>query len=305
MRIHFSNVNFSSNSGPNSFASRLANELSFMGHKIVSKDDSYDSMLIFIEPSSTPAPGAKLVHRIDGIWFKPDQFHTHNKLIKWAYDNSSEIIWQSEFDRQMTEKHWGIRSGAVINNGMRLIDHTHTTSSEIAKIRESYDYVFVCSSNWHRQKRLKENIGLFLNIKREHNNSCLLVLGSNPDYHIDDNDIYYTGSISHEMCLQIYSIADWMIHLAWLDHCPNVVVEALSQKCPVICTDSGGTHELVRSNGIILPETRGYYYELTDYDDPYELLIEGDLDLSNRPNVDNSRVDIASVAQRYLRILEN
>ena len=85
MRIHFSNVNFSSNSGPNSFAFRLAQEFVTMGHEIVDHNDYYDSMLIFIEPSSEPKKGSKVVQRLDGIWFKPDQFHSHNKLIKWAY----------------------------------------------------------------------------------------------------------------------------------------------------------------------------------------------------------------------------
>ena len=106
MKIHFSNVNFSSNSGPNSFAGRLAQELTLEGHEIVSEKDEYDSFLIFIEPSSMPRPGARVVHRLDGIWFKPEQFHTHNKNIRWAYDNSHAIIWQSEFDRMMTEKWW-------------------------------------------------------------------------------------------------------------------------------------------------------------------------------------------------------
>ena len=83
MKIHFSNVNFSSNSGPNSFAHRLANQLTKMGHEIVGPDTLYETMLVFIEPSTTPKPGARIVHRLDGIWFKPDQFETHNKLIKW------------------------------------------------------------------------------------------------------------------------------------------------------------------------------------------------------------------------------
>lgn len=80
--MHFSNINFSSNSGLNSFASRLANELTALGPEIVSQGDDYEAMLIFIEPSSSPRSGARIVHALDGIWFKPDQFHARNKLIK-------------------------------------------------------------------------------------------------------------------------------------------------------------------------------------------------------------------------------
>jgi glycosyltransferase involved in cell wall biosynthesis len=59
-----------------------------------------------------------------------------------------------------------------------------------------------------------------------------------------------------------------MIHLAWLDHCPNTVVEALSQGTPIICSEQGGTKELVKEFGVILKESKSYNYELTNYDNP-------------------------------------
>ena len=301
MRVHFSNVNFSSNSGPNSFAHRLAEEMTNEGHKIVSAEENYESMLIFIEPASRPKPGARVVHRLDGIWFKPDQFHNHNKLIKWAYDNSNFIVWQSNFDKKMTEHHWGKRKGSVIHNGIILKKYS-TNNSNILNIRNAYEHMFVCSSNWHRQKRLKENIDLFLKIKEKSPRSCLIVMGANHDSFIKHEDIFYTGSIPHDMCLEFFSVADWMIHLAWLDHCPNVVVEALSQDCPVICTDSGGTKEIVRDNGMLIKEIKPYKFELTDYDNPYELQIPS-LELSNI-EVDNSYLDIKKVAQKYIKVLQ-
>ena len=302
MNVHFSNVNFSSNSGPNSFAARLAEELTLQGHTIVSAQDAYETMLIFIEPASLPKPGTRIVHRLDGIWFKPDQFYSNNKGIKWAYDNCHEVIWQSEFDRNMSENHWGIRQGSVIHNGITL-NSADVTNPDILDLKKKYENIFVCSANWHRQKRLKENTELFLLLKKDYPNSCLVIMGSNPDYVIRHEDIFYTGSIQHEMCLEFFSAADWMIHLAWLDHCPNVVVEALSQNCPVICSSSGGTKEIVGKNGIVIPESTPYEYELTDYDSPYELLLSS-LELP-RFKIDNSYLDIKKVAQKYIRVLEN
>ena len=175
MNIHFSNVNFSSSSGPNSFAFRLADELTRMGHAIVSENDPYESMLIFIEPTSRPKEGARIVHRLDGIWFKPDQFHTHNKAIKWAYNNSDHIVWQSEFDKKMTCHHWGEKVGSVIHNGIN-ISKVEVSNPQILNIRNAYKKMFVCSANWHRQKRLKENIELFFKIKEKHPSSCLVVM---------------------------------------------------------------------------------------------------------------------------------
>ncbi len=298
MKIHFSNVNFSSNSGPNSFAHRLASQLTLMGHDIVGSNDLYESMLIFIEPTTTPRPEARVVQRLDGIWFKPDQFHTHNKLIKQAYDNSDHIIWQSEFDKKMTTKWWGDRKGSIIHNGIDF--KTVYPNSDFLNWRKNYERVFVCSASWHRQKRLKENIDFFQ--KNSTNKDALLVLGKNPDCYIKSQNIFYLGNITHENCLEVYSKCDWMIHLAWLDHCPNVVVEALSQGCPVICTDSGGTREIVKNNGIIIKENNQYNFELADYDNPYELDI---------PKVELEKIEIKcdylnikSAAEKYISVLK-
>ena len=101
-------------------------------------------------------------------------------------------------------------------------------------------------------------------------------------------------------------MSDAMIHLAWLDHCPNVVVEAVSQGCPVICTDSGGTKEIIGEGGLVIPETRQYNYELTNYDDPYSL----DLSLLKKVQiesleVDKSKVDLQVSADEYEKVLSN
>lgn len=299
MRLHFSNVNFSSNTGPNSFASRLADVLERRGHQIVSEKDQYDVFLCFIEPSSSPKKTAKFIHRLDGIWFKPDQYETHNVRIKWAYDNSHHVIWQSEFDKIMTEKWWGEKSGAVIHNGIRL--HKTAVSPELTQLKQQSSRIFSCSANWHRQKRLKENIQLFQKIAN--NNDKLIVLGNNPDYLINDPRIIYAGPQPHQLCLQVYAISDWFLHLAWLDHCPNVVVEALSQGCPVICAESGGTKEIVRSNGIILREKYPYNFELCDYDSPPEIDLSN-FSLEARPDVSNDYLDIEHVCDQYESIFK-
>ena len=198
----------------------------------------------------------------------------------------------------MTQHWWGDKKGYVINNGINL-ESVEVTIDKINRLKTRFKRIFVCSSNWHRQKRLKENIELFFSVKNL--NDGLIILGNNPDHIVNHPQIIYAGHISHDMCMQVFSIADWMIHLAWLDHCPNVVVEALSQNCPVICTDSGGTKEIVGKNGIIIPESRSYNFELTDYDDPYELqILPIELPIIE---IDNSHLDIKKVAQKYISIL--
>lgn len=294
MKIHFSNVNFSSSSGPNTFAHRIASAFSDNGHEIVGPSN-YDIFLCFIEPATVPNPLKKFLLRLDGIWFKPEEFKTHNSKIKWAYDNCDHVIWQSQFDKNMTQKWWGETPGSVIHNGIAL-NKIKSWDKKVLSIKNSFDRIFVCSASWHRQKRLKENIEFFLNHRNE--NDVLLILGNNPDVVVDNKYIVYLGHQTHDMCLQIYSIADWFLHLAWLDHCPNVVIEALSQGCPVICTDSGGTKEIVKNNGIVIKENNLYNYELTNYDRPYDLRIDG-VDLSRNILINNEYIDIKNVVRKY------
>ena len=301
MRVHFSNVDFRSPTGPNTFANRLARELHNKQVEVVPEEGGYDVMLAFIEAASRPIPGSRLIQRLDGIWFKPEEFLEKNVNIKATYERADSVIWQSEFDRAMTTAHWGEKQGVVIHNGIDLT-LAPLLDPQIERIREKYERVYVCSANWHRQKRLREVIDLFNKVRGQSSTACLLVMGARPDVLVADPDILYTGSVPHSVCLQIYSVADWMIHLAWLDHCPNVVVEALSQGCPVVCTNSGGTHEIVGNNGIILDETITYELELTDYDNP-PLLDLQDLRIPDKIKVDASHLNIQDVADRYIEVM--
>jgi glycosyltransferase involved in cell wall biosynthesis len=297
VKVFFSNVNLGSRSGPNTFAGRLATQLVKNGHTISSSGDSYDSVLAFIELDSLPRQGSRIVQRLDGIWFKPGEFLDKNINIKRTYNLSDHVIFQSQFDKQMVEHHWGsVKESSVIHNGidLRRVEVTH---DQIKMLQQSFDRIFVSSASWHRQKRLRENTDLFIKIAGEDPRACFVVLGRNPDHVVSHPRIFYVGDINHDLCLQIYRIASWMIHLAWLDHCPNVVVEAISQGCPVICTDSGGTQEIVRSNGVIVPEKSQYRFELADYDNPPDF----DLTVEDLPAIDiqNDYLDIESVAKKY------
>jgi len=273
------------------------------GHEIVGYNDHHDAVLVFIEPTRQWKRDVRVVQRLDGIWFKPEQFETHNRLIKWAYDNCDAVVWQSKFDQAMTYHHWGHREGKVIGNGIDA-DKVKLSNARLRTIRRENEKVFVCSANWHRQKRLKENIEAYDILSKGVEKSCLIVMGSNPDYVIERSNIIYTENIKHSLCLEIYAMSDAMIHLAWLDHCPNVVVEAISQKCPVICTDSGGTKEIVGNSGLVIPEIQPYNFELTDYDDPYpiDLSMLEEFDLS-QIEVNSKNICLQKVADEYENIL--
>ncbi len=311
MKIYFDNVAFEADhTGPNCFAKRLALQLGNFGHTIADADD-YDVSLVFIEPTVKLNRSKPYVQRIDGIWFKPEQMSSGmNDNIQKCFNEADSVIWQSKFDCDMTRRWFNNRlcqdvEGHVISNGVE-IQPAALRSEALIELRQRFDTVFCCSSNWHPQKRLRDNIELFKHFRAtSHSNSCLIIMGNNPDHHVADSGIFYTGSLRHDLCMEIYSMSNWMIHLAYLDHCPNVVVEAISQGCPVICSSEGGTREMVeKGNGIVIQDEERYDFSLLDYDNPPRIQVKN-TKLPVDFRADSSTVDIVKCAKAYEQVLQS
>lgn len=309
MKIYFDNVDISgrTTSGPHSFAHRLAKQLFLLGVEVTSDPSEYDVALVTIEHTNRLNASRPTVQRIDGIWFAPNEFETRNVRIRECYGFADHVVFQSEFDKNMVTKWFGRpRDSVVITNGIEIkrVDRFIDT---IVSIRESHEKVFVCSANWHPQKRLRDNVRLYRSLRKSYPSSCLIVMGGNFEMDRDcvRDEIFYTGPISQEYCLQVYAASDWMIHLAWLDHCPNVVCESLSQETPVICGDSGGTKEVLgRSgkNGIVLKDVP-YNFELAYYDNPPQFPIPNELELP-KTIVDASHLSIVECTKKYIDVFE-
>jgi glycosyltransferase involved in cell wall biosynthesis len=308
LKVYFDNVSWEAeHTGPNCFAKRLAIQLGYAGITVADPDD-YDVALVFIEPTTRLDKRKPFVQRLDGFWMKPEQMASGmNGGIKHCYEQATCVVWQSDFDRKMSLKHFGAKEGVIIRNGIE-IKPSIVRSEQLIEMRAKYDKIFVCSANWHPQKRLRDNVEVFRHIRaNQYQNSCLIVLGNNPDYHVADKGIFYTGSIRHDLCAEVYSIADWMIHMAYLDHAPNVVVEAIAQGCPVLCASNGGTREqieLAEGNGIVIKEEQEFDYSLVDYDNPPRI------SLNSVPYLTEMRaqpcsVDIIPITREYEKILRS
>lgn len=305
MKVHLDNVNLDSNSGPNSFGKRLAMGLIESGHDIELYDGrNADVSLVFIEPSGRPL-AKKVVQRLDGIWFSPHEFETKNVNIKKLYHKADAVVWQSEFDKGMSTKWWGEpKKGTVIRNGINVEPIKKFTIPVLEQIRQQYEMLFVCSANWHPQKRLLDNINLYKHLRNFYKSAALIVMGSNPTQ-VADPHIFYTGSQPQEVCLEVFSAANWMLHLAWLDHCPNTVVESLSQGTPVICSEQGGTKELVQKYGIVLQEKNEYKFELVNYDNPPSIDVKQISKLPEKNELGNSHdVTMEFCLSNYLNFLQ-
>ena len=134
-------------------------------------------------------------------------------------------------------------------------------------------------------------------MKKRYGSACLIIMGANPDFSTDDPDIFYTGNVPHSICLEVYAMADWMIHLAWLDHCPNVVVDARASGCKIICSSTGGTSEISGKNSIVIEEDEWDFRPLRLYEPPA-------LDFTRKINNNyDTNIDMTYVASQYNKFL--
>jgi hypothetical protein len=111
--------------------------------------------------------------------------------------------------------------------------------------------------------------------------------------------VFLAGNLDQATLTALYRRSSRLIHLAWLDHCPNVVVDARSAGCRIVCSSSGGTEEVAGLDAIVVEE------------DDWDL---SPLDLYSPPRLDFSSVragkhdhlnDMTDVASRYASALES
>ena len=101
-----------------------------------------------------------MILRLDGIYFNSEQdFKRQNLPIKSAYENADTVIFQSNFNKKLTEAWFGTHPNShVIHNayfGERIKDQTF--KNQIGD-RE----IWSCASSWRPHKRLTDNVKYFI-----------------------------------------------------------------------------------------------------------------------------------------------
>lgn len=294
MRILFDNVNFDSRSGPNSFGLKLARALSNAGHIPVLPHEDPDVQIAFIQ--STRSSPVRMVQRLDGIWFNSTQdWKVQNEPILSTYRDASAVIYQSDFDRKLVEAFFGSHNqGYVIRNGTDIDAAQAVDPLHIPQL-QGVEKVWTCASSWRPHKRLRENIRYFLEYSGP--KDFLVIAGANPDVRVADPRVGYTGDLDRATLMQLYRSTDYFLHLAWLDHCPNVVVDARAAGAHIICSSSGGTREIAGPDATIIVEDEWDFR-------PCELYNPPAMDFSRRMKNDyDVGIDINDVADGYERVL--
>ena len=298
MDIHFDNVNLSSSNGPNSFAAKLAKYIVAGDNSLTSLQDA-DIALTFIETHRLWYSRKPFVQRLDGIYFNTRQnYELQNSNIKRTYRLAKGVIYQTEFNKSLITSYFGERkTSTVINNGadLKAINNIQPLKSEVF---EKYDKIWCSASKWRPHKRLNDNVQYFL----EHSgpNDLMLVAGDIAKLDvIRDQKIKYLGNLQQNHLYSIYKACDKFVHLAWLDHCPNVVVDARACGCDIICSSAGGTIEIAGKSATVIQEEEWNF-------EPVDLYSPPKLDFSAKVvnNID-SELDMKIIAKQYEKFMED
>lgn len=295
MRIALDNVNLASRSGPNGFAKKLMVSMPDE-HTVAYGLSDPDVQLSFI--SIARDKGTPICLRLDGIYFNSEQnWQAMNAPIKASYDRADAVIFQSEFNLTLSEKYFGKHKNAhVIHNGSltkQLDNHPILSHKDL----DQYDDIWCCASSWRPHKRLSENIKYFLRHSLE--NDCLVIAGANPDVDVDSlpDNVFYAGDLTQDLLWSLFRASKYFIHLAWLDHCPNVVVDARAAGCHIVCSSAGGTKEVAGLNSTIIEEDEWDFSPLALYKPPT-------MDFSKKiSNTRESIIGMDEVANAYLDVL--
>jgi glycosyltransferase involved in cell wall biosynthesis len=257
MKIFAHNFNPQSNSGPNKFTRQLFNQMQ-KDYDVSYTINQQEADVEFCLIQQVVHKVKPMVLRLDGIWFNSDQnYKEQNKIIEFSYKNADAVIFQSKFNKKLVESWFGKHKNPhVIHNAadFKQVERANAAfwNNTFGKDTE----VWSCAASWRPHKRLNENIKYFLEFAPP--NAILAIAGkgveSERNQYLSNNRIKFLNELDYMSLLSLYKRSSTFIHLAYLDHCPNVVVDAQAAGCRIICSSTGGTSEIVESGTIVIEE---------------------------------------------------
>lgn len=295
--------------GKSFFLKCLAEHLPYYGYNVVF-EGNHDIALENIRiRHNTERPR---ILRLNGVY--------HNTSMNWKGKNegmanaakiAEQVICQSEFSKRMAMAYLDVpeKKITVILNG------SDPTAEAIDLRSDGFQYHYLCVSTWRPHKRLLDMIRAFNLAKVP--NSCLYVAGK-MSKGMDDS-IYQHKSDTVRFLDQVTDRAELfglmkhataMLHLCWFDCCPNNCVEAVVHKCPVICSNEGGTKEIVGpSGGTVLALDNVYNLIPVDLYNPPPIDLEKVAEAirqvaEKRPDIKYDHVDINNIAPKYASVFD-
>jgi glycosyltransferase involved in cell wall biosynthesis len=237
VRVSFS-CSLKPDSGKQKFAIRLAKALRKRGVKITDKKP--DVNIVFVKGLKK---GCINVMRLDNAWInnKMNSVGKNSRIKKILY-KCQGAIYQGKYSKLVCDKFIGKfrKPFAIIPNGCDPSEFYSTAVRD-----RPYVLAF---SRWRPHKRLKTIVLGFLGsgLNEEYD----LVVCGKADFIVNDPSVIYLGRQNAKVMNSLIKGCEFVVHLAYMDCCPNSVVESLVGGKNILYATSGGMKELVRSSGI-------------------------------------------------------
>lgn len=292
MKVSFS-VPLKPSSGKQNFAVALAHSFRKKGVKVVKKNP--DINLVFVKGVRK---GCINIMRLDGAWINNKMnSKSKNEGIRKHLRQCHGVIYQSTYSKTVCQKFIGkLKRNTIILNGC---DPTVFNTPY-----ENPKPYLLCCSRWRPHKRLKVIVSGFLESGLQLDYD--LVVCGDPDYTIDHPSVKYLGVRSRQDIFNITVGCSGIVHLAFLDCCPNSVVEGLVAGKNVLHTNSGGTHELVGPSGVCI-EDGPFSFRMIDLYSPPALsmpaIVDGMKKIVQMPAVVREDLFIDNVADQYIAFM--
>jgi len=297
----------SAQTGKGFFVSRLIPALQEIGVEVTqSLDKQVDIDMHIGKFVYKPKNCKKVILRLGPAHVDKNQdYKKLNERKAEALKKCDAVIYQSEFGKKMCDAFLGKKERwAIIGNGARSSDYLDVKKAH-SLFRKN---ILASTRTWTKQKRLKEIIKSF---KLACIGDCCLWIAGDAkglEKKYDDDSIKFLGSIDQRRLSRYYRMCDVMVSIVYLDCCPNAVAEAICAGLPVITTDFGGTHEMVRGVMSTIKDTP-WDFKAIDLNKPpkinrFELADTMRYCTNSKMSVDTRPVDIRNIAQQYKAFFE-
>lgn len=202
--------------------------------------------------------GCKNVLRLNGIYHEGSDYDQRNRPMRRALYACDGVVYQSQFSKHMCDRYLGqahVPSAVILNGADPL------AFSLVSPANVSCKHLFMTFSRWRPHKRLRDAIESFL--IADIPDSQLFVAGKLTQSGLSQVErqryaalptIKFLGRLAPMALYSYLAVACGSMHLSPCDWCPNSVVEAVCCKVPVICSNAGGTREIVEPSGGLVCE---------------------------------------------------
>ena len=297
MKVVFAEDINRQDSGKHKFLRRLYIAFEKLGVHV--KMDGKSDIFLHIGRNLEKARSKKIVMRLDGLILNSDQAYEkqNRKFVKYI-GASDAVIYQSKFCKRAYEKFLRVKKKSVcIYNGADPAEFLNRSPKDF----------FLAHCNWRPHKRLHNICEGFLCAQEKGSRSRLLIAGKTEEP-IRHNKIKYMGWVGPERLRTLLSEAIATVHIAWLDWCPNTMIESCIAGCPIIYSNSGGSAEIGQNAGVEIDDIQWSFKPCRLYKPPKidPIKIADAMLKLEKTTIVPKRDDlhIAVIAKKYLSFFE-